>query len=329
MKKICFCSICIIFLLTSCRKTEIHQFSDYVFGTYYSISYTGEENPNLPKQVDSVLRTINLTFSVFDSNSLVSRINRNEIVQANADFGYLFGLSKKISEETNYAFDVTVGPIIEAWGFGNTHDSVFPTQAYIDSLRCFVGTDKVELRNGQIIKKDSRIEFDFNAIAKGYAVDKVSKWLLKSGYRNFIVDIGGEVVCRGKKMNKTPWRIGIQIPTEDKDGIIESDYTFELGDRAIATSGNYRNYVEKNGTRFSHIINPQTGIPEKSSLLSVSVIAPDCTTADAYATAFMVLGIDKSMQVLDKNPLLAAHFIYYENGNYQYKQTANFPKSID
>ncbi len=324
--KICI-ALSLLIGCVSCQKTSIQQFTKIAFGTYYSITYIGEENEQLPSKVDSVLATINQNFSIFDTTSLVSRINRNEQSSLNSDFVYLFNLSKQISEKTNGAFDITAGPLVNMWGFGKNGEQVPPKKGQIDSLLTFVGFHKVRIENNQLLKEDARIALDFNAIAKGYAVDKISKLLADAGYSNYIVDIGGEVVSRGNKGKNISWRVGIQIPTESKDGIIESDYTFELGDRAIATSGNYRNYKEENGIRYSHIINPQTGYSEKSSLLSVSVIANDCATADAYATAFMVLGIEKSMQILSQNSTIAAHFIYYENGNFRYKQTVNFPKS--
>lgn len=327
MKRITAFAVSLVIFLSACHKNDLYQLSGTAFGTYYSISYVGKENDNLPQQIDSIFQTINHNFSVFDSTSIVSQINDNRHVVLTDDFIHLLNLSQTISKQTLGAFDVTAGPLIQAWGFGKDNEQKSLSDKQIDSIRAFVGYQKMHISSGKLLKDDQRIQLDFNAIAKGYAVDKVCSLLKDAGYRNFIVDIGGEVVTGGEKSANKAWRVGVQIPTENKDGLVETDYIFELRDFAIATSGNYRNYKEENGMRFSHIINPHTGRPEKSSLLSVSVLAPDCATADAFATAFMVLGITQSMQILAKNSQLAAHFIYYENGNYCYKQTENFPKS--
>jgi thiamine biosynthesis lipoprotein len=188
----------------------------------------------------------------------------------------------------------------------------------------FVGYHKIKLQNNFVIKDDPRIQLNFNAIAKGFAVDKVAQFMVSQGYANCIVDIGGEVVAIGTKDGQQ-WQVGIQTPTTDASGAIDSQYAFPMKNKAVATSGNYRNYIEKEGKRFSHIISPKTGNPEKSSLLSVSVIAKDCVTADAYATAFMVLGMEKSLEIVKKNPSLAVYFIYDKNGKFEVKKSPNFP----
>ena len=188
----------------------------------------------------------------------------------------------------------------------------------------FVGFSKVQNNNHSLIKSDPRVQLNFNAIAKGYAVDCVAQFISDQGYSNCIVDIGGEVVALGTKLGQQ-WKVGIQTPTVEANGAIEAQYIFPMKNRAVATSGNYRNYIEKDGCRYSHIINPKTGQPEHSSLLSVSVIADDCVTADGYATAFMVLGIEKTLDLVEKNPNIAVYFIYDHNGKYEVKKSPNFP----
>lgn len=321
------------FLLASCSKKQVHNFSGIAIGTYYSVTYVGKEDLSLPEAADSIIASINRDFSIFDSTSTVSRLNANTTAILPDDIIHLICLSNHISEETGGAFDITIGPLVNAMGFGKSTD--FDTLSYqkqMDSLQHFVGYQKISVANGKLKKEDSRIQLDFNAIAKGYAVDKIAKMMQEKGYENFLVDIGGEVLAQGWKYEGQEWRVGVQIPTETQNGLIETNYIFELplksGLNCVATSGNYSNYKEINGKRHSHIINPVTGNSENSSLLSVSVIAKDCASADAYATAFMVLGIEKSMAILQNHNELAAHFIYYENGNFQYKQTSNFPKSI-
>ncbi|MBO4645266.1 MAG: FAD:protein FMN transferase [Bacteroidales bacterium] len=322
--------VMLLVVASSCKKQEEHRFSGYIFGTYYTVTYSGKENATLQGEVNAALCAINDEFSVFDSASVVSRLNRGEeISPLPEDLIRVLELSLNTSRQTEGAFDITAGPLIRFWGFSpgeaeQNHD----TLRVLDSLRQMVGYQKISIENGHLVKSDPRIQLDFNAIAKGYAVDKVAELLEQRGIQNYVVDIGGEVRTHGEKSSGQAWRVGIQIPTETRDGLVESDYIFEMGGKSIATSGNYRNYKEINGQRVSHIINPSTGYAEASPLLSVSVIAGDCASADAYATAFMVLGIEKSMKVLEHHPELAAHFIYYENGQYQFQQTGNFPAKI-
>ncbi len=320
---------CLGLLLCACQQKSVQKIGGEAFGTYYVVSYVGENDENLPHQVDSILKEINQLYSIFDTTSLISRLNRNESVESTSDFVKLLQQSLQISAETDGAFDVTVGPLVTLWGFGNKQ-GVSVTPSAIDSVRQFVGYKKVSIgENGQIVKMDSRIQFDFNAIAKGKAVDEVAQFLLKKGYQNVLVDIGGEVRAEGKKNRGKMWRVGIQIPTETSEGTIETDYVFEMSGKSVATSGNYRNYTEVDGERFMHITDPRTGNCHVSNLLSVTVIADECAVADAYATAFMVMGMDAAMQFLTNHPELAAHFVYFEKGEYHYRQTENFPSCVD
>jgi len=297
-----------------------------VFGTFFSISYTGEENPDLPRQVDSILQNINKLYSIFDSTSLVSKLNRNEPVVPTAAFAAMVRDAIDISKNTGGAFDITVGPLVNLWGFGNENGGTVSQEA-IDSVRQFVGYSKIHVADdGRVTKEDDRIKLDFNAIAKGKAVDDVADFLVRSGYANCLVNIGGEVRCEGTKPGRKAWRVGIQIPTETRDGLEEADYIFEMTGRAVATSGNYRNYKEIDGQRYCHITDPRSGDSRSSNLLSVTVIADQCAVADAYATAFMVMGLDEAMKFIESHPELAAHFVYYEDGDYQYKQSGKFPK---
>ena len=297
-----------------------------MFGTYFAVTYIGEENPDLPKQVDSILQNINKLYSIFDSTSLVSKLNRNEPVVPSPAFAAMVRDALDISKNTGGAFDITVGPLVNLWGFGNEKENTVSQEA-IDSVRQFVGYSKIHVDdNGGIAKDDSRIRLDFNAIAKGKAVDDVADFLVRSGYDDCLVDIGGEVRCEGTKPGRKAWRVGIQIPTETRDGLEEADYIFEMTGRAVATSGNYRNYKEIDSQRYCHITDPRSGDSRSSNLLSVTVIADQCAVADAYATAFMVMGVKEAMEFLKSRPELAAHFVYYEDGGYRYQQSGNFPK---
>lgn len=320
-------SFFILSILTSCSPDKIFTIEGSSMGTIYSIKYPGSEDEGLKNAVDSLLSEISKELSVFDSTSAVSQINRNEVTKLSREFIYIYNIAQRISKETNGAFDITIGPLVNLWGFGPNEEREI-TQKEIDSVKNFVGYQKLTIKDGLLLKSDARIELNFNAVAKGYAVDRVADLLQKRGHSDCIIEIGGEVVARGSRYKK-PWRVGIQVPTKEQDGEIESRYIFLLQNRAVATSGNYRNYHEINGNRFSHIINPQTGLAEQSNLLSVTVIADDCTTADAYATAFMVMGMEASKIYLTKHPEYAAYFIYVTSeGLMSSYRTDNFPNSV-
>ncbi|PKP20865.1 MAG: thiamine biosynthesis protein ApbE [Bacteroidetes bacterium HGW-Bacteroidetes-20] len=312
-----------ILLLNSCSKVQIHNFQGSSLGTYYSITYIGAENTQLQSSVDSILEGISHQFSIFDTTSIIYRINKGDSLPLTDDMKFVFEVSQKVSSITDGAFDITVAPIVNLWGFGKEKRTNVE-QWEIDSVMQFVGFHKIKLQNSYVIKNDPRIQLNFNAIAKGFAVDKVAQYIASLGYANCIVDIGGEVVALGTKDGQQ-WQVGIQTPTNEADGAIDSQYAFPMKNKAVATSGNYRNYLEKEGKRYSHIISPKTGNPEKSTLLSVSVIAKDCVTADAYATAFMVLGMEKSLEIVKNNPSLAVYFIYDKNGKFEVKKSPNFP----
>lgn len=313
----------LILLMSACRPTAVHHCSAPVFGTYYTVTYCGDEDAGLQRSLDSLFAAFSAEFSLFDSSSVVCRLNRGEDVPLSEDFVNLLQLSAQISRATDGAFDVTVAPLVKLWGFGP--DSLREvTPQMVDSVLENVGYKKIGVEYGHLIKRNTNIQLDFGAIAKGLAVDKAVELMQQRGYKDFLVDIGGEVRTCGTKHGK-PWRIGVQVPTADSDGAIASNYDFPLSDKAIATSGNYRNYHEKDGKRFSHIINPTTGYSERSDLLSVSVIADDCTTADAYATALMVMGREKALQWLQTHSELAAYLIYYEADGFKVARTPNFP----
>ena len=295
--------------MSSCHQKSVLHFEGQAFGTMYSITYIGDTDSQLHPQIDSLLADLSHTFSIFDTSSIIYRWNKGEDVTLNEDFFTVLRLSKTISAATDGAFDCTVQPLVQLWGFGK--DGVRHTVAEdtLAAVREFVGFQLVNLQDDSILRKDHRVQLNFNAVAKGYAVDKVADWLVNQGYENCLVEIGGEVAARGDKNGK-PWKVGIQTPTKTADGAKESFESIPLPDhRAVATSGNYRNYFEEEGVRYTHILDPRTGKPERTNLLSVTVLAPDCATADAYATAFMVLGYDRASEIVQKNPELEAWFI--------------------
>jgi len=328
MKRVIVISL-ITLILCGCKsKFEVQQISGQAIGTYYSILYVGKENLNLPIQIDSLLSEVSHNLSIFDTTSNLYKVNHNLLSEVDDEFAFILNQSLQISKITDGAFDPTIGPLVDYWGFGKAQSVNAEHRQYaIDSLLKFVGYQYITLCQHTIIKQNPYIQLNFNAIAKGYAVDKVADFLLKKGYHNCLVEIGGEVVAHGLKGTRN-WIVGIQMPTKNRDGDIASQYSYPLKDKATATSGNYRNYKENNGERYSHIIVPQTGKPEKSALLSVSVIASNCMMADAYATAFMVMGVEKSMDFLKKHTELDAYFIYVKEGKITTIATDNFPAAI-
>ena len=225
----------------------------------------------------------------------------------------VFNKAMEISRETDGAFDITVAPLVNAWGFGFKNGSQ-PNRQQVDSLRRLIGYEKVTLKDDRIVKQSPDIMLDCSAIAKGYGSDVVARFLQQQGVKNFMVEIGGEVVTSGVNPQRLPWRIGVTKPTDDTLSIKgEIQSVLNVTDLAMATSGNYRNFYYKGGKKYAHTIDPKTGYPVQHSLLSATVLAKDCATADAYATSFMVLGIDGAKKVLEHHPELMAYFIYADD----------------
>ena len=278
-----------------------------VFGTVYKITY--QHNDDLQDEIKRAMMEVDNALSPYNPNSIITRINHNQDTLLNEDFTHVFQLSQQISQETDGAFDITVAPLVNAWGFGFKH-SIDIHPATIDSLLQFVGYQKIALEDGKIIKQDPRVMLDCSSIAKGYGVDRVAQLLNKKGVEHFMVDIGGEVVVKGKNPRMKTWRIGINKPIEDSLSINQELQTIlEVSNVGMATSGNYRKFYYKDGKRYAHTIDPRLGTPIQHNILSATVIAKDCTTADAYATAFMVMGLEKAKAFCEEHPELNAYFI--------------------
>jgi thiamine biosynthesis lipoprotein len=303
-------SVLISFSLISCSPAEKKvMFQGQTQGTYYAVTYFDTEGRNFQEQIDSILRAFDLSVSMWVPESIISRINGGDsLVQPDDWFIDIFKRSQEIAAKTGGAFDCTVGPLVDAWGFG-FKGKIKMDQAKVDSLLQYVDYRKVELDDRSRIIKPDGIRFDFNAIAQGYAVDVLGNYLALQGIRNYLVDIGGEVLGKGGKPDGQPWLVGIEDPTADSLSDRSINTRVKLMNKAMATSGNYRKYYEENGIRYSHAIDPHTGYPVRHSLLSVSVLADDCATADGYATAFMVMGFGKARAYVENEPGLEAFFI--------------------
>lgn len=298
-------------------------------GTYYAVTYYDIEGRNFQTQVDSLLRAFDQSVSLWEPKSVISRINKGDTtVVPDETFKYNFLLSKEVSANTDGAFDFTIAPLVTAWGFGlKERENI--TQQLIDSLKAFVDYRMVALEAGKITKQDSRTKFDFNAVAQGYSVDLIGTLLESYGINSYIVDVGGEVFARNTKPDGSEWRVGIEKPAEDKENVQEIQLVVALQNKGIATSGSYRKYYEENGQRFSHTIDPHTGYPVNHNLLSVTVMAGNTALADAYSTAFMVMGVDRAMELLKTVPDMEAIFISSSSdGTYETLITPGFQECI-
>jgi thiamine biosynthesis lipoprotein len=312
MKKLLFPFILILLLASCTPRTTYHKvnFSGMAQGTYYAVTYFDTLNRNFQPQIDSLLIAFDQSVSMWVPNSVISRINRGEEgVVCDPVFIETYNLARTVAEESGGAFDYTVGPLVNVWGFG-FEDRKRVDQAMVDSLLPLVDYHYVHLE-GDMIKMDKEgIQFDFNAVAQGYSVDLVGMFLASKGITNYLIDIGGEVLAVGEKPGTGQWLVGIEKPSEDEYSDRTLEATITLKDKAMATSGNYRKFYEEDGVRYSHTINPETGYPVRHSLLSVSVIAENCGSADAWATAFLVMGLEDARKILKERNDLEAFFIY-------------------
>lgn len=322
-----FFLLVISFFVLSCSKPEKNiKNAGQVFGTTYGIQYYSINGENYQKQFDSLFTVVNKSMSTYISDSDISKLNRNESNTVDEHFIRVFNASKKIYNETNGAFDPTIGVVVNAWDFGPQGKIQELDSLKIDSLMTFVGLNKVTLIENSISKPKGTF-IDFNAIAKGYGVDVIGEFLESKNINNYLVEIGGEIRARGiNKVKESTWRIGVEMPHFDGSQSVLKAISLE--DAAMATSGTYRKFkIDENGNRYSHIINAKTGYPSKTNLLSISVIAADCMTADAYATAFKAMGIETVKTFLNKHTELKVFLIFEnEQGELDTLSLNNFPE---
>lgn len=287
-----------LFVWRQCHPAHaFQQASGVVWTTEYNISFEGPER--LIDSIAPTFATIDASLSPFNKTSIISRINRNEDVALDGHFIYVFNLSKEIYDATGGAFDPTVAPLVNAWGFGYKHGTM-PSQEQIDSILQFVGFHRTRIEGNRLVKDDARVELDFSSIAKGYACDAIAAMFKRNGVDNYIIEVGGEIAAHGVNMRRTAWNVAIDKPIDSADSVIHETATIvPMTSGGLATSGNYRNYRMEGANKLSHIINPRTGVSEQSTLLSATVISPrSCAEADAYATACMVLGKDRALAIL-------------------------------
>lgn len=314
-------AILILIFMNACqtKKSEYLKISGFAQGTSYHITYENSKNYDYTDAIDSILKAFDKSCSMYDSTSIISRINDNDpTVEADDWFIDVFKKSADVYALSDGALDITVGPVVRAWGFGAQpmakHD-----KAYIDSLLQYVGMDKVKLEGRKVVKKLPGVSLDVNAVAQGYSVDVLAKFFDEKGIKNYLVEIGGEVRGKGTNAKDMQWRVGIDRPSDDNiipGGQLEA--IIELNNKSLTTAGNYRKFFVENGVKYGHTIDPKTGYPAKNTLLSATVVADDAVTADAWDTAFMVLGLEKSKELLKKLPGIEVYFIYSnEKGEYE------------
>jgi thiamine biosynthesis lipoprotein len=328
-------SVALFFYLNESKKTDkkiqyIHNEGN-TQGTYYSATYLQPEGIDLQKKMESRMHEFDLSLSTYDSTSVISHINRNDnSVKTDIYFETMFNTARQVSEHTNGAFDITVGPLVKAWGFGfgNEDHTKIPN---IKNILPNVGYKKVRIENHQLLKSNSKILIDANAIAQGYSSDIIAKLLEDNGCKNYMIEIGGEIVCKGLNPEGKKWRIGIDKPIDDiTSSTTELQTIVSLSNIALTTSGNYRKFYYLNGKKYAHTIDPRTGYPVVHNLLSATVAAPTCIMADAYATAFMVIGVDSSLQICKSIPNMDCYLIYTDkNGKNQVVYTDGFKKYIE
>lgn len=303
----------VLFFSIACNETPLEvKLQGFAQGTTYHITYIGNTK-SLQTQIDSLLHVINQSMSTYKANSLISKFNKSDSgLVVDYLFLHVFNKSKQIYNETDGLFDPTVATLVEAWGFGKNKNTNIDS-TIIDSILQYVGLEKIELRNNNFLFKSTpNINLDFNAIAQGYSVDLIADLLEKNNIQNYMVELGGELKTKGKNIQGSEWKIGIDKPNENNNER-ELLSIIELSDKALATSGNYRKFYIKDGNKYAHTINPKTGYPAENSLLSATVISEKCIDADAYATAFMVMGVEKTIEFIQSNKTISVYLLYTNN----------------
>lgn len=338
MKKQTITFVIPILLLAACnsRNEQPIRLQGTTQGTYYSIIYYDDQHRNLQPQVDSLLHCFDLTANLWIDSSTIRRINSNEDSLIGETFRDLLLKSIEINHYTQGAFNCKIGSLVNLYGFGFKNRESISDQQLSDILTS-IRQDSTTVtptaeRGVYILHKLPSIEYDFNAIAQGYTSDLIAKLFDQLGLDSYLIDVGGEVIAKGHKPNGDRWTVGIERPAKTKDSEQQIETAIELNDMSVVTSGNYRKYYEENGVRYSHTIDPTTGYPVDHTLLSVSVVSKQSWYADAMATAFMVMGLEKSLQFIEQHPedadIQAAFFIYNDNGEYKTHATPQFRQII-
>ena len=301
--------------LASCgRQPKKMVLQGLAQGSYYAVTYYDEQERNFQHEIDSIFHAVDMSVNLWVDSSVISKVNRNEEVVLDDIFIDNFNIAQEVAKLSDGYFDPTISPIVAAWGFSYKHgDSITPQ--LIDSLKQLVDYRKVRIENGKVIKENPSIQLDFNAIAQGYTSDMIASFLESRDVKDFLVDTGGEIMARGGKPNGQPWIVGIEKPADNWDSEQVVQTRIALRDKGLVTSGSTRKYVERNGKRYSHCINPKTGYPVEHQLLSATVLAENSVRADALASICMVMGLEKSLEIINALDGVEAYYIFVNDKN--------------
>ena len=316
-------------VLTSCGKQPKKMvLQGLAQGSYYAITYYDEESRDFQHEIDSIFHAVDLSVNLWVDSSIISKVNRNEDVVLDAIFIDNFNIAQEAARLSDGYFDPTISPIVAAWGFSyKSGDSLTPQ--LIDSLKQLVDYRKVHIENGKVIKENPAMTLDFNAVAQGYTSDLIASFLDSRGIKNYLVDTGGEIMARGNKPNGRPWIVGIEKPAENWDSEQVVQTRVALCDKGLVTSGSTRKYVEHDGKRYSHCIDPKTGYPVEHQLLSVTVLAENSVWADALASICMVMGMERSLPLINSMEGVEAYYIFVnEQNELEVYATEGFQKLI-
>lgn len=283
-------------------------------GSYYAITYFDEQNRNFQREIDSIFHAVDLSVNLWVDSSAISKVNRNEDVTLDKIFIDNFNIAQEAARLSEGYFDPTVSPIVAAWGFSyKTGDSITPQ--LVDSLKQLVDYKNIRIEDGKVVKANPNMKLDFNAIAQGYTSDMIALFLDGKGIKNYLVDTGGEIMARGEKPGGQPWIVGIEKPAENWDSEQVVQVRIALRDKGLVTSGSTRKYVERDGKRYSHCIDPMTGYPVEHNVLSATVLAENSVWADALASICMVMGLEKSLAIIERMDGVEAYYIFANDQN--------------
>ncbi len=329
MKKNILFVLVLFLVFTSCQDVKYQKVAGEAQGTTYHIIYNKDKM--IKKEIDSLLNEIDLSVSNYNKDGLLYKINNNEDLELDKHFVTVFKKAKEISEVSEGFFDITVGPLVNLYGFG-TEEKGQINDKTVDSLVQYVGYNKIKIVDNKLVKENEHIILDMNGLAQGYSADYVADFFERKGISNYLIEIGGETICKGHNEFGDEWRIGIEKPLENtalNDRQIQLIVGFKNKKVALATSGNYRKFFVEDSIKYTHTINPITGHPTRDSLVSVTIMADDCMTADGYATACLASGYKRAVKIVTENENLEAFLIYFDHkGNYQFYFTPGFKEHV-
>ncbi len=324
MKRHVFIVISLVLFASCGKQPEKTVLQGMAQGSYYAITYFDEEGRNFQREIDSIFHAVDMSVNLWMDSSVISKVNRNEKVALDRIFIDNFNIAQEAARLSDGYFDPTISPIVAAWGFSyKTGDSLTPQ--LIDSLRALVNYRNIRIEGGKVAKENPNITLDFNAIAQGYTSDLIAAFLDGKGIKNYLVDTGGEIMARGGKPDGKPWIVGIEKPADNWDSERVVQTRVALRDKGLVTSGSTRKYVERNGRRYSHCIDPKTGHPVEHNVLSVTVLAESSVWADALASVCMVMGLERSLPLIERMEGVEAYYIFAnEQGELEVFATAGF-----